>query len=199
MSELQTALAEVFPIAAGTWTDLALVLRANCRRAVGVICRSCHTNEGDLTDFHPGIQRDRKTGNVGKFERELPVPSSVDKPRCRMDEQSKTAERRLAFEASDEIGGKPNALTGGTEDEFTRMQHERVVWSDLNEFGEIFEVLLHVDVAHRVIPKHPEKSVDMKVDRRWLDTTGIERLDNDAAGFDLFTDGAVREDHGSAG
>jgi hypothetical protein len=54
-------------------------------------------------------------------------------------------------------------------------------------------------VAHRVVPKHSEKSVDVEVDRRWLDTTGVEGLDNDAAGFDLFTDGAVREDHGSAG
>jgi hypothetical protein len=33
-----------------------------------------------------------------------------------------------------------------------------------------------------VVPKHSEKSVDVEVDRRWLDTTGVEGLDNDAAG-----------------
>jgi hypothetical protein len=79
------------------------------------------------------------------------------------------------------------------------VQHEGVVGADLNEFGEILKVLLHINVAHRVVPKHAEKPIDMEIDRRWLDTTGVEGLDNDAAGFDLFTDGAVREDHGSAG
>jgi hypothetical protein len=48
-------------------------------------------------------------------------------------------------------------------------------------------------------PEDPEEPIDMKIDRRWLDAAGVEGLDNNAAGFDLFTDGAVREDHGCAG
>jgi hypothetical protein len=116
-----------------------------------------------------------------------------------VNEKTKTAERGLALEASDKVGRKTNALAGGPEHEFTWVQHEGVVGADLDEFGEVLEVLLHIDVAHRVIPKHPEEAVDMKVDRRWLDTAGVEGLDNNAAGFDLFTDGAVREDHGCAG
>jgi hypothetical protein len=116
-----------------------------------------------------------------------------------VNKETKTAERGLTLEASNEIGGKTNALAGGPEHEFTRVQHEGVVGANLNEFGEVFEVLLHIDMAHRVVPENPEEPIDMKIDRGWLDAAGVEGLDNNAAGFDLFTDGAVREDHGCAG
>ena len=116
-----------------------------------------------------------------------------------MNEKTKTAERGLTFKPRNEVGGKTNALAGGPEHEFTWVQHEGVVRADLDEFGEILEVLLHIDVAHRVVPEDPEEPVDVKIDRRWLDAAGVEGLDNNSAGFDLFTDGAVREDHGCAG
>ena len=79
------------------------------------------------------------------------------------------------------------------------MEDEYPVHRDRDELGEVLEVLLHIDVAHRVVPEDPEEPIDMKIDRRWLDAAGVEGLDNNAAGFDLFTDSAVREDHGCAG
>ena len=44
------------------------------------------------------------------------------------------------------------------------MKDERVIGTDLDQLGEIFEVLLHIDVTHRVVPEHSEEAVDMKID-----------------------------------
>ena len=71
-----------------------------------------------------------------------------------------------------------------------------VVLADLDQLGELLEVLLHVDVAHRVVAEHPEEAVDVEVDGRRLDAALVERLDHDAAGGQLLADGAVGEDHG---
>ena len=158
-------LAEVFPVAAGAGADLALVLGADGGGAVGVVRRCSHTDERDLADLHARVERDREAGHVGEFERELSVPAGIDEAGGGVNEQTKTAERGLAFESGDEIGGETHALAGGPENELTWVQHEGVVGTDLDEFGEILEVLLHIDVAHRVVSKHPEKAVDMKIDR----------------------------------
>jgi len=157
--------AEVFPVAAGAGADLALVLGADLGGAVGVVRRCGHADEGDLTDLHARVERDREAGHVGEFERELSVPAGINETGSGVNEQAKAAEGGLAFESSNKIGGKTNALAGGPEHELTWVQHEGVVGTDLNEFGEILEVLLHIDVAHRVVPKHPKKAVDMKIDR----------------------------------
>ena len=128
-------------------------------------CWRCHVHKTDLSDFHAGIQRDWQVGYVRQLKCDVAVKPGVNKTSRGVNEKTKTAERGLTFKPRNEVGGKTNALAGGPEHEFTWVQHEGVVGADLDEFGEILEVLLHVDVAHRVIPEHPEEPIDMEIDR----------------------------------
>ena len=71
----------------------------------------------------------------------------------------------------------------------------RVVNVDLDEPGELLEVLLQVDDRHRVVEEHAEVAVEPHVDRRGLDHRVVEGIDLDPAGLDLLADGVVGEDH----
>ena len=85
----------------------------------------------------------------------------------------------------------------GAEHELAGMQHERLVAvdGDLDELGEVDHVLLDIDDAAGVVAEHPEQVGDAHVDRRRLDERLVERVDDDPAGGELFTDGAVGQDH----
>src|SRR5690606_2297067 len=72
---------------------------------------------------------------------------------------------------------------------------EGVVLVRLEQLGELLQVLLHVDVAHRVVAEDPEVAVEVQVDGGGLHARAVERVDDDAAGLDLLADGAVGEDH----
>ena len=76
------------------------------------------------------------------------------------------------------------------------MEDERAVLADLDQLGEVFLVLLRVDVRRRVVAEHAEVAVDVEVDRRRLDRVVAERVDDDATGRELFPDGDVGQDHG---
>src|SRR6478735_9781122 len=95
--------AEVEVVAARRGAALALVLRALLRAPVRVLGRGRHLEERDLTDLHPGIERDRQVGHVAELEREVTVPARVDEARGRVDEQAEPAEARLPFEPRDEV------------------------------------------------------------------------------------------------
>jgi len=56
--------------------------------------------------------------------------------------------------------------------------------------------VLDVDDAPGVVAEHSEQVGDAHVDRRRLDQRLVERVDHDPAGGELFTDGAVGQDHG---
>ncbi len=75
------------------------------------------------------------------------------------------------------------------------MEDERLVLIDLDELRELLEVLLHVDMAHRVVAEHAEPPVEAQVDRRGLEPGRVERVDDDPARVEVFADGAVGEDH----
>ena len=67
---------------------------------------------------------------------------------------------------------------------------------DLDQLGEVDHVLLDVDHAAGVVAEHPEQVGDAHVDRRGLDQRLVERVDHDPTGGELFTKGAVGQDHG---
>ena len=188
---------EVLEVAARGGAALALVLRATCAAAVRLVGGGGHLHEADLADLHSRVERDRQTGDVGELERDVPVEPGVDEPGGRVDQQSEAAERRLALDTSDQVVGHADAFQGGAEHELAGMQHERLVAvdGDLDEFGEVDHVLLDVDDAASVVAEHPEEVRDPHVDRRRLDERLVERVDHDPAGGELFTDGAVGQDH----
>ncbi len=144
----------------------------------------------------PGIQRDGQGRDVGELEGELAVPAGIDETGGRVDEQAEATEAALALEARDEVVGDGDGLEGGAEDELAGVQDEGLVLADLDELGEVFEVLLHVDEPEGVVAEHPEVTVDAQVDRARLDGVVAERLDHDAACGELFSDGSIGEDHG---
>ena len=76
------------------------------------------------------------------------------------------------------------------------MEDEGAVVVDLDEPGELLEVLLHVDDRHRVVEEHAEEPVEAHVDRRRLDERVVGRVEDDAAGGQLLADAPVGQDHG---
>ena len=117
-----------------------------------------------------------------------------------VDEQAQAAEARLAFEAPHEVVGQLDPLGRGPQHELARVQHEGPVGvvGDLHQFGEVLQVLLHVDDARGVVAEDAEEPVDGEVDRRRLDARLVEGVDLDAAVPEGFSDAAVGEDHGCA-
>jgi len=75
------------------------------------------------------------------------------------------------------------------------MQHEHAVLVDLNQLGEFGEVLLDVDLTHRVIAEHEEEPIESEIDRGGLDAGLVQRVDDDAPGCEFFADRVVGEDH----
>src|SRR5690606_31990535 len=63
---------------------------------------------------------------------------------ARVDEQPEAAQARLALYATDDVVGEGHPLEGGPEDELTGVEDEGAVVVDLDEAGELLEVLLHV-------------------------------------------------------
>ena len=76
------------------------------------------------------------------------------------------------------------------------MEDERVAVGDLHQLGEVLLGLLRVDERRRVVAEDAEVAVDVEVDRAGLDAALVERIDDDAAGRELFAEGLVGEDHG---
>ena len=117
---------EVLPVAARRRPALALVLRADRRRAVRRRGRLGHLHEGDLPDLHAGIDRDREVRDVRELERHVAVPARVDEAGRRVDEQAEAAERALPLEPRDEVVGQPDPLERRAEHELAGVEDERV-------------------------------------------------------------------------
>ena len=114
-----------------------------------------------------------------------------------MDQQAEPAERRLAFDPGDEIVRYSDPLQSRAEHELAGVKHEHAIVGDRDQFGQVFEVLLDIDDAGRVIAKHPEQIADLDIDRRRLDAALVEGLDQDAVGRNFLAEGSVGQDHGT--
>ena len=125
---------------------LALVLGTELWRTVRALDRARHLEEADLADAHPEIQRDRQVGHVRQLERQVALPARVDIASCGVDQQAEPAERRLAFEASDEIVRQLDPLERLAEDELARVEDERLVVRDLEQLGQVGLRAADVDV-----------------------------------------------------
>jgi len=104
--------------------------------------------------------------------------------------------QRLALQPGDEVVGQLHPLGRRPQHELAGVKDEHRLFADLDELGEVLLVLLHVDVAHRVVAEDPEVTVDVQVDRRRLNRALVERLDGDSAFGEGLADRPVGEDHG---
>ena len=101
-------------------------------------------------------------------------PASM-KPGRRVDQQAEPAEARLALDAGDEVVGHAHPLERRAEHELAGVEHEHAVGGDLDQLGELLEVLLDVDHAGRVVAEDAEQVADLDVDRRRLDAARRRR------------------------
>jgi hypothetical protein len=111
-----------------------------------------------------------------------------------VDEQAKSPQRRLPFEPGDEIVGQLDPLVRLAEDEFARMEDERLVVGDREELGQIGLRRADVDVRVAIVAKDPERAIEVQVHGRWLQVGRVVRLDLDPAVLERRTDVAVGED-----
>jgi len=182
---------EVLEVPARSRSALTLILRTSRALAVGIVCWRRHRHEAHLTNLHLWIQRDRQIRHVRQLQRDVPIESSIDEPRSRVNQESQSAERALSLHTSDEVISDRDSLERGSEDKLAGVQHEGIIGPDLDQFGQFGQVLLHVDDGGRVIAKDAEQVRDLDVDRRWLQTRLIKGVDHDSACREGLTDTAV--------
>jgi hypothetical protein len=190
-------LTEVLEVAARRWAALALILGANGTGSVGVVGGRRHTQETDLTNFHAGVQRDGQRRRVRQFQGDVTVESGVDEPGRRVNYDAQPTQTGLPLDARHEVIGDAHSLGRCSQHELAGVEDEDIVGSDLDEFGEVLLVFLHVNNAGGVVAKHPEVAVNAKVNRRRLHVGRFERIDHDPSGGNLFSKGAIRQDHGA--
>src|SRR5712691_264310 len=73
-----TGSGQVQPVARGRRSGLALVRRAEPRRAVRPLRGGRQGEERELADAHPGVERDRDGVDIRELERDVAVPGGVD-------------------------------------------------------------------------------------------------------------------------
>jgi hypothetical protein len=112
-----------------------------------------------------------------------------------VDEETETAEARLALEPRHEVVGQPDALQRRAEHELARMENERVLLLDLDELGQLRLLDLDVDERVAVVVKDTEEPVDADVDTRRLQQRVVVRVDFDPPLGEQSGDRRVGEDH----
>ena len=130
---------------------------------------------------HGGRRRDDARRSTA-FVEDLAADAEVGhRPPTARGRHRRVERQRLAFQPGDEVVGQLHPLGRRTQHELAGMKDEHRLFTDLDQLGEVLLVLLHVDVAHRVVAEDPEVTVDVQVDRRGLNGGLVERLDGDSA------------------
>src|SRR5207302_411409 len=97
--------------------------------------------ERELSDAHARVERDRDGVHVAELERDVPVPCGVDEAGGGMDEEAKSAERRLPLDATHQVVGEADAFACRSEDELAGMKDEALVLLHFDELGDVIEGL----------------------------------------------------------
>ena len=74
------------------------------------------------------------------------------------------------------------------------MEDERLVVRDRQELRQIGLRRSHIDVGVAVIPKDPERAIQVEVDRRRLQVLWVVRVDAHVAALERRADVAIRQD-----
>ena len=66
--------------------------------------------------------------------------------------------------STNEIGRDGNSLGGRSEHELARVKNKGIVVVSFDQLGQFFQVLLHVDMAERVVTEDAEVAIEAKID-----------------------------------
>src|SRR5207245_5811587 len=99
---------------------LALIRRAELRRAIGPLGGRGERKERELADTHPRIERDRDGVHVRELKRDVTVPRRIDESRGAVDEEAEAPERALALDARADVVRRAGALARGDGHELAR-------------------------------------------------------------------------------
>jgi hypothetical protein len=112
-----------------------------------------------------------------------------------VDKEAESTERRLAFEASDDVVAEVDRLEGGAEHELAGMEDERMGRTRFNLACEVGLHGLRIDQWIPVVLEDAEPVITTNVDARRLNEGAVEGIDGDATGIDGFDDRSIGEDH----
>ena len=122
-------------------------------------------------------------------------PTRVHETGRRMDQEAETAEARLALEATDEVVGRRTRSTVEPRTNSPGCSIRTSSSEDHDQFGELLLILLDVDRTQVVVAEDAEVAVDVRsTDEGWMQPS-LERVDDDPAVGELFTDRLVKQDH----
>jgi len=114
------------------------------------------------------------------------VPPGVNETRSRVNDESQSAEARLALEAGHEVVGDCDALQGRAQHELTGVQNHGLFKSHVNQLRQVLLGLLDVNDGVRVVAEDPKELVDVQVNRGGLNAVLTQWVDNDATLVDSF-------------
>ena len=118
----------------------------------------------------------------------MTVPPGVDEPGGGVDKESQASEGGLALEPGHQVVGDAHPFERRSQDELPGMEDERLPLGDLDQLGEVLEVLPDVNHPHGVVAEQPKVAVDVEVHRGRLDAVESERVDDNSLCIELFAD-----------
>src|SRR5215210_159805 len=125
----------------------------------------------------------------------MAVPTRVDEPGGRVDQQTEATKRALAFESSDQVVGQTHPLERRAEDELARVQDEGPLVVDLDELRQLLLRRFEVDERLARVVEDAEEAVDAYVNARGLNQRLVVRLDPDSFFLQEAPDRPVGENH----
>ena len=140
----------------------------------GLVRRGGHLEEADLADLHARVNGDGQVGHVGELQGEVAVPSGVDEPGRRVDQQARAGRGRTCPRAG--RPGRPGSVDlfgGRAEDELAGMEDQarsspmstssvRSSWSSWTSMTRLVWLRNSAEVP-----------VDVQIDRRRLDAVVV--------------------------
>ena len=102
--------------------------------------------EGEGTDPHAGVQRDREDADVAELERRVANPAGIEHAGGAVDDDAEAAEAAAAFEAGEQIGRELERLDRHSEHQLARMERKGFVRPDLD----LAHDLVHVDALPQI-------------------------------------------------
>jgi hypothetical protein len=121
--------------------------------------------------------------------------SGIDPASRRVGQQAKPAEARLALQPGGDVVGQGDDFVRRCEDEFARVQDERLAWLALHQPGQVGLLLGGVDVGIPVVLEDPKEAVHAYVHAGRLDQSRVERVEHHPALVELDADITIGEEH----
>ena len=164
---------EVLVKAAGSGQGLTLVFTPQRFGAVEPFRRGGQCQEGYLTNFHAVIEGYGQPGQVAQLQGQVPLPARVHEAGCGMDNQSDPPQGAFSFQPGHQVFRKLDMLDGAAQDELAGMQYEGTVLGNCNDFSQVIQAFLDIDIGLPGVSENQYLAVQMRVDTGRLNILGI--------------------------